>query len=142
MLGIRTELVIQPYADHRESLGNGDHDLAVFGWIGDTGDPDNFLYVLFHSDNAAAGVTAQNFAFYRQPIVDQLLIEAQGAIDGPTRSALYQAVQDQLAVDEPWVPLAHSEYIVAVRAELRDVVLSPQGHPIYAAIWRRPEPSR
>ena len=135
-VGIKTELVIQPYREHRASLANGEHDLALFGWIGETGDPDNFLYVLFHSDNAIGGPSTQNFAFYRDPGVDALLIEAQAASDQVTRTGLYHAIQDRIAEQAPWVPIAHSEYVVAGRAELRDVVLSPLGHPIYAAISR------
>jgi peptide/nickel transport system substrate-binding protein len=139
-VGIKTELVIQPYNEHRVSLQNGEHDLALFGWIGDTGDPDNFLYVLFHSDNAVNGPSAQNFAFYKDPGVDTLLRDAQVASDEVTRTGLYHAVQDRIAADAPWVPIAHSEYVVAGRSEIQDVVLSPLGHPIYAAIWRKPEP--
>ncbi|MEO8699525.1 MAG: ABC transporter substrate-binding protein [Kofleriaceae bacterium] len=138
-VGIKTELVIQPYNEHRASLENGDHDLALFGWVGDTGDPDNFLYVLFHSENAVNGPAAQNFAFYKDVGVDTLLRDAQVASDEVQRSGLYQAVQDKLAEDAPWVPIAHSEYVVAGRAEIQDVVLSPLGHPIYASIWRKPE---
>ena len=70
-------------------------------------------------------------------IVDKLLIEAQGSVDEATRTGLYRAVQDRIAEDCPWVPIAHSEYVVAVRAELEDVVLSPLGHPVYARIHRR-----
>jgi peptide/nickel transport system substrate-binding protein len=138
-VGIRVDLVIQSYSDHKQSLEKGEHDLALFGWIGDTGDPDNFLYVLFHSDNAVPGPTAQNFAFYRDPAVDTLLRDAQVAVDEVTRTALYHAVQDRIADDAPWVPIAHSEYVVAGRNEIQSVVLSPLGHPLYVQIWRRPE---
>ncbi len=135
-VGIQTELVLQPYQEHRTAVEAGLHDMALFGWIGDTGDPDNFLYVLFHSDNTVVE-SAQNIAFYRDPGVDKLLIEAQGASDEATRTGLYGSVQDKIADDAPWVPIAHSEYVVAVRAELEDVVLSPLGHPMYARIHRR-----
>ena len=39
--------------------------------------------------------------------------------------------------DAPWVPLAHSELVVAGRTELERVVLSPTGHPVYSLIRRR-----
>jgi peptide/nickel transport system substrate-binding protein len=136
-IGIKTELIMQGYSEHRASLERGEHDLALFGWIGDTGDPDNFLYVLFHSDNT--GTTAQNLAFYRDPVVDKLLTDAQAEAEEGARSRLYRSVQDKLAEDVPWVPIAHSEYVVAGRSEIQNVVLSPLGHPIYAAIHRKPE---
>jgi peptide/nickel transport system substrate-binding protein len=134
-VGIHTELVLQPYEQHLASVVAGDHDLCVFGWIGDTGDPDNFLYVLFHSDNASGG-DLQNVAFYRDDTVDKWLIDAQTVADETSRAGLYAAVQDKLASDAPWVPIAHSELVVAGRAELEGVVLSPTGHPVYPLIRR------
>jgi peptide/nickel transport system substrate-binding protein len=134
--GIRTRLVLQPYAQHRAAVQRGEHDLCVFGWIGDTGDPDNFLYVLLHSKQTE-GEAAQNVAYYRDDTVDQLLLEAQAAPETSVRAALYAQIQDKLAEDAPWVPIAHSELVVAGRAELERVVLSPTGHPIFALIRRR-----
>jgi peptide/nickel transport system substrate-binding protein len=135
-VGIKTELRLQPYQQHRASVEAGEHDLALFGWIGDTGDPDNFLYVLFHSDNAVEG-TATNIAFFRDREVDRLLTAAQGAADQASRTRLYVAAQDRIADESPWVPIAHSEYVVAARKDLAGVTLSPLGHPIYARIARR-----
>ncbi|MCW5808048.1 MAG: ABC transporter substrate-binding protein [Deltaproteobacteria bacterium] len=138
-IGVRTDLVLQPYTEHRASVQRGEHDLALFGWIGDTGDPDNFLYVLFHSDNTVEG-KAQNISFYRDETLDKLLVDAQGTADVPARTAMYGVVQDRIADMAPWVPVAHSEPVVAGRTELRDVVLSPLGHPVYALIRRREAP--
>ncbi|MEO8549539.1 MAG: ABC transporter substrate-binding protein [Kofleriaceae bacterium] len=138
-VGIHTELVLAPYPEHRASLERGDHDLALFGWVGDTGDPDNFLYVLFSSDNTHEDV--QNVAFYRNPEVDSLLLQAQAASEEQIRSGLYAKVQDRIAADAPWIPITHSELVVAGRSELEHVFISPTGHPIFAQI-RRTEPSR
>ncbi|HUJ58762.1 MAG TPA: ABC transporter substrate-binding protein [Kofleriaceae bacterium] len=137
-VGIKTQVVLKPFAASRDAVERGEHDMALFGWIGDTGDPDNFLYVLFHSDNTNIG-DAQNVAFYRNRDVDRLLLSAQTAADTATRGALYAQVQDQIAEDAVWVPIAHSELVVAGRAELERVVLSPTGHPVYPLI-RRAEP--
>jgi peptide/nickel transport system substrate-binding protein len=135
-VGVRTELVLQPIGGHVESVGRGDHDLALIGWTGDTGDPDNFLYVLLHSDNAVPG-PAQNIAFYRNPEVDALLIRAQAGRDEASRSALYAEVQDLVAADAPWVPIAHAELVIAGRSDLEHVILTPLGHPLYALIRRK-----
>ncbi len=134
--GIRTRLVLQPYAEHRAAVQHGEHDLGIFGWVGDTGDPDNFLMVLLASKQAE-GEVAQNIAFYKDPEVDRLLLDAQGEGDRQKRAALYAKIQDIVADDAPWVPLAHSELVVAGRAELEHVVLSPTGRPIYPLIRRR-----
>jgi peptide/nickel transport system substrate-binding protein len=135
-VGVRVELVLQPIGQHLASVSRGDHDLALFGWIGDTGDPDNFLYVLLHSDNAVAG-SAQNISFYRNAEVDRMLIAAQAAVDQQTRSAIYAEVQDRVAEDAPWVPIAHTELVVATRADIDQVILTPLGHVLYTMIRRK-----
>ena len=136
-VGIHTELVMLPYFEFRRAVQAGEHDLCVFGWVGDTGDPDNFLYVLLHSKQADITRGAQNVALYRDREVDDMLLAAQEAADDATRAALYAAVQDKVAADAPWVPIAHSELVVAGRSELDRVVLSPTGHPVYPLIRRR-----
>lgn len=134
-VGIHTEVVLHSYKEHVDTTGAGEHDLALFGWIGDTGDPDNFLYVLFSSDNAVSP-DAQNIAFFKDPLVDKLLADAQAAVDQPARARFYAEVQDQIAIAAPWVPIAHSELVVAGRRELGGVILSPLGHPVYRIIRR------
>jgi peptide/nickel transport system substrate-binding protein len=138
-VGIKTELRMQPYAEHIASVRSAEHDLALFGWLGDTGDPDNFLYVLFHSDNATLG-SAHNIAFLRDPVIDQLLIQAQGVTDQASRTRLYRAAQERIAELVPWVPIAHSEYVVAARRDVTNVVLSPLGHLVYSKIAREGQP--
>lgn len=134
-VGIKIDLRLQPYQQHVASVQAAEHDLALFGWLSDTGDPDNFLYVLFHSNNTVRG-SANNVAFFKDPEVDRLLIEAQGVIDQGSRARLYRAVQDRIGDEVPWVPIAHSEFVVAARKEITDVVLSPLGHLVYAKIGR------
>jgi peptide/nickel transport system substrate-binding protein len=134
-VGIKTQLELLPYREHTARVEAGMHDLAIFGWVGDNGDPDNFLYVLFHSDNAGSPAP-QNISFYRDPHVDELLADAQAASDEPTRAGLYAQAQEKIVEDAPWVPLAHSELVVAGRAELVGLILSPLGHPVYPLIKR------
>ena len=93
--------------------------------------------MLFHATHVVE--SAQNIAFYREPAVDKLLIEAQGTSTRPCAPGVSRRA-GRIAEDCPWVPIAHSEYVVAVRAELVDVVLSPLGHPMYARIHRKGAP--
>src|SRR5690606_33157507 len=45
-IGVRINLLTYDWATYRAKLQAGEHAMALFGWTGDTGDPDNFLYVL------------------------------------------------------------------------------------------------
>jgi peptide/nickel transport system substrate-binding protein len=125
--------------EHRAVIQAGKHDMCVFGWAGDTGDPDNFLYVLLASKQANTEKGAQNVALYQDAEVDRLLLEAQSVTTEQQRAPIYAAIQDKIASDAPWVPIAHSELVVAGRVEIENVKLSPTGHPVYKLITRRAE---
>ena len=81
---------------------------ALFGWVGDTGDPDNFLYVLFHSTTRTPRRARRTSRSIATPRSTSCSLDAQARVDEPTRAGLYAAVQDKIAADAPWVPLAHS----------------------------------
>jgi peptide/nickel transport system substrate-binding protein len=134
-VGIKTELRLLPHRQFRQAVQAGEHDLAVSGWLGDTADPDNFLYVLFHSDNALPG-SAHNISFFRDQPIDRMLADARGVTDQAGRALIYRAAQERIAELAPWVPIAHSDYVVAVRKEIVNVVLSPLGHPVYSKLAR------
>ena len=135
-VGLPVQLVLQPYKEHRAVVQSGGHDLALFGWVGDNGDPDNFLYVLFDKDSTAIG-QAGNVAFYRDETVHQALVAAQGAPSRAERERRYADVQDRLAQDAPWVPLAHTQVVFAARRDIDDVRLTPTGHVVFSRVTRR-----
>jgi peptide/nickel transport system substrate-binding protein len=123
-VGVKTELVTQPMQKHLASVQRGDHDLCLFGWIGDNGDPDNFLYTLFDPDSARIG-TARNLSFYRDTQLHELLLAGQRTIVRARREELYRQAQERIAAEAPWVPLAHSRVAVAARVDVSNIVVSP-----------------
>jgi peptide/nickel transport system substrate-binding protein len=134
-VGIETELVVQGIKAHVESLQNGEHDLALFGWVGDNGDPDNFLYLLLDQDNATEGA-ARNVAFYRDPELHELLMAAQQSTSRAHREEIYQRAQERIAAQAPWVPLAHSQVSVAARVDVGGIVVNPSTHVDFRGVKR------
>lgn len=122
-VGVPVVLVVKSHAEHLDSVRKGEHDLCLLGWMGDNGDPDNFLYVLLDRDNTQVG-SAQNVAFFDHPKVHELLVAAREELDRDRRKALYFRAQELIATEAPWVPLAHSEFDVALRHDIRGVSLS------------------
>ncbi len=134
-VGLHVELVLQPFAATRQDTQAGRHDLALAGWVGDNGDPDNYLFLMFDKDNTVAGI-ARNIAFYRDEAVSTLLRRARRVEDRREREALYAEAQARIAADAPWVPLAHSQVTVAAREDITGVVVDPTGHVVYAGLKR------
>jgi len=134
-VGIRARLVQFEWGTYLDKVYNGEHPLALLGWTGDNGDPDNFLYVLLDKD--AATKPGQNIAFYRSEPVHELLVAARRTSDRAARAHLYRAAQEIIHSDAPWVPLVHAAQVVALRAQVRGFRLHPAGiqwfHSVYLA---------
>nr|PZN43890.1 MAG: ABC transporter substrate-binding protein [Bacillota bacterium] len=125
-VGIDAQIVSYDWPTYLAKTGMGEHTMALLGWVGDNGDPDNFLYVLLDKDNAK-GPDAGNIAFYKNDELHEILIEAQQNPDQEARTRLYERAQEIIANDAPWVPLAHAKAPIIMRKGISGYVPSPTG---------------
>ncbi|MBM7707422.1 peptide/nickel transport system substrate-binding protein/oligopeptide transport system substrate-binding protein [Chryseomicrobium aureum] len=122
-VGITAEIVSFEWATYLEKARNGEADAFMLGWTGDNGDADNFLYVLLDGDN----IGSNNYTYYDNEELHELLIAAQSEVDENTRNELYMQAQEIIHEDAPWVPLAHSTPLLAGKAELTGFTPHPTG---------------
>lgn len=104
---INVTIRIIPWDDFLSKIKDAEHPMALAGWNGDTIDPDNFLYTLFHSENSKPE-TAMNFTFYENPDTDFLLVQARRATNTDFRISLYREFQEVIQRDAISVPLVHT----------------------------------
>ena len=100
--------------------------MALLGWTGDNGDPDNFLNVLL-SSKGATEQDALNIAYYKNPQVDKILDQAQTSIDANERQSLYLQAQKMLVDAAPWVPIAYVKPPVGLQDTVQGYHPSPTG---------------
>lgn len=136
-VGIETQIVSFEWGTYLDKLSNSEHDMALAGWIGDNGDPDNFLYTLLDKENTKKG-SAANYAFYRSEAVHQLLVKARTVYDQAERTRLYEEAQILIKQDAPWVPLFHSTQMMATLAGVEGFYLHPVGEKKFNTIhWTK-----
>ncbi len=133
-VGIRARIVSHEWKDYVRRVSDGEHDMALLGWTGDNGDPDNFLYILLDKDNAVRPKSS-NRAFFRDETLHDLLIRAQQLTDKEERSSLYMRAQQVIHDQAPWVPLAHAFRLIAVRNNIHGVVQHQAGFTRFARTW-------
>jgi len=124
-VGIQAEIVTFEWGTYLDKVQRGQHDMALLGWTGDNGDPDNFLYVLL--DKNATAFPANNIAFYRSGPLHELLVDAQREVDPERRTDLYRKAQEIVHEDAPWVPLVHAAQTAALRTRVEGFQLHPTG---------------
>jgi peptide/nickel transport system substrate-binding protein len=124
-VGVRARIVQWEWGTYLDKVFEGEHELALLGWTGDNGDPDNFLYVLL--DKMAAVKPAQNIAFYRSDELHEILVQARTSADHKEREQLYRTAQEIIHRDAPWVPLVHATQTAAFRSNISGFKLHPTG---------------
>lgn len=115
-LGIRLRLATDGWDAYRMKLQAGEAPMALFGWTGDVGDPDNFLDVLLGCTSARLG--GNNISKWCNRDYDDLVTRAKRTNVVAERERLYREAQVIAKREAPWVPLAHSLVYMATRKEV------------------------
>jgi ABC-type transport system substrate-binding protein len=132
-VGIKVEIVSYEWGTYLDKTAHGEHDMALLGWTGDNGDPDNFLWVLLSIP--ATEIPAQNIAFWKNTKFNDLLLQAKGTADIAKRTALYQQAQVIFHDEAPWVPIAHSLVVEPMKKTVQGFKLYPTGKRFFGDVW-------
>lgn len=84
-------------------------DLALTGWAGDNGDPDNFMNLL-----AGSGSYVQ-MTGYHSDEYNELVAQGIQTPDGDERDAIYLRLEQLVAQDLPCRPLSHASTVCAYK---------------------------
>lgn len=109
-LGITVNVEQVEWGAYLAATGNGEHDMFILGWSNSTGDPDNGISPLFHSDNIGPD---GNRSFYSNTELDGILNEASQSEDEAEREELYQQAQQILVEDAPAIFIRYGENLNA-----------------------------
>jgi oligopeptide transport system substrate-binding protein len=90
----------------QQAIEAGKVPMRLTKWVADYPDPDNFLYVTFHSKNPALQTGFANAEF------DRLVEEARLVADARERVQLYQRAQKIWMEESPCVALFHNRALV------------------------------
>lgn len=131
-VGIKVVLNPLSWQELLRSAHAGKSLLFALGWSNDNGDPDSFLYPLFHSKNFGS---PGNTTYYDNKTVDALLDEAATLIDNYKREALYRQVEQILVNDAPWIFLYHSKQFFALHHHIQGHIKNPLATERLEDVW-------
>lgn len=122
-IGVKAKLVTFEWGTYLDKASRGEADAFMLGWTGDNGDADNFLYVLLDEDN----IGTNNYSYFKNDEMHDLLIAAQSEVDEAKRIELYKQAQVIIKDEAPWIPLVHSQPVLAGRADIVNFTPHPKG---------------
>jgi len=132
-------LAMAPLVDSQERRHTV--ECCLTGWSQDYPDPSDFLDGCLNG-NRITEEGCQNYAFYNNPQVNQLLDEAATCQDPPRRLGLYQSAEKIVVHDAPWVPLIFPYVYALHQPWLHDVRLHPVVYFRFERMWLDPRRER
>lgn len=125
-VGIEVEIQVLEWGAYLEGIKNGEHEMFMVGWSTQTPDPDMALYGPFHSSQQGKN----NFSYYDNPKVDEMLEQGRLLSDSPEREAIYKELQSIIREEAPWVVMNNGEVVVGLRSNIENFNPSPFGYHI------------
>ncbi len=125
-VGIQAKLVSYEWGEYRKRAQAGEHQMALLGWTGDNGDPDNFLAVLLGcgKDGKPNG---QNIPKWCDAKFQEDVNKAVTLTDQAERSKLYVDAQKIVDAQVPWLNIAHSTVFEPISKKVSGYKVSPLG---------------
>ncbi|WP_132585470.1 ABC transporter substrate-binding protein [Pseudomonas aeruginosa] len=121
-IGIRVNIRQFEWGEMVKRTKAGEHDMMLYSWIGDNGDPDNFLT---HNLGCASVESGENRARWCDKGFDEAIRKARMSNDESQRVALYKEAQRIFHEQMPWLPLAHPLMFDAQRKNVSGYRMSP-----------------
>ena len=134
-LGIRADIRVYEWGELIRRGKRGEHDLLFMGWVGDNGDPDNFLTPNLSCDAARNG---ENLSGWCNAQFDDLLRQARATTDQATRADLYRQALAIFQREAPWIALAYPKQFVVLSPKVKGFTLSPLGSNNFSRVELAP----
>lgn len=131
-IGINININPLPWRDLLEKVYRGESVLSSRGWVSDNGDPDNFLFPLFHSRSAGR---AGNTTFYSNSAIDRMIEAARTEQSTKARIAMCRRIEEMIVEDAPWVFLSHGVTSYLCKPTVRGFKVDPFGIVRFRYLW-------
>ena len=121
-VGVECTIDTFDWTTYKEKVKAGDYDAAFYGWIGDNGDPDNFLNLLADKEPNL------NIARWQDPVYVGMIKEALALPNGAERNAAYAACEKYVAERAVWLVFSHAKQQAGFRPGVSGYVYHATGN--------------
>ena len=129
-VGVTCTIDAYDWTTYKEKIGTGDYDVCLYGWIGDNGDPDNFLNLLASED------IEMNVAQYHDEEFNQMLSDAASLPNGDERNAAYAEMEQKVADENIWLLISHQENLAAYASNVQNFIYHPTGNTFLSHTYK------
>ncbi|MFN4115444.1 MAG: ABC transporter substrate-binding protein, partial [Inhella sp.] len=129
-IGVRARIKTYEWGEYLKRANQGEHDVYMSGWSGDTGDADDFLAPNLSCASSKGGIKFCNAEF------DALLAKARASSDETERVRLYREANAIFKRERPWITMAHSTIYIPAHKDVKGFVMAPNGRVNFEDVYR------
>ncbi|MFG6430947.1 ABC transporter substrate-binding protein [Roseateles sp. LYH14W] len=130
-IGVKASIKTFEWGEYLKRANNGEHNVYMSGWSGETGDADDFLTPNLSCAANKSGIKFCNAEF------EKLIDEARATPDQKKRIALYEKAQEIFKRERPWITMAHSTVYIPVRKDVVGFKMAPNGSVDFEGVYRK-----
>ena len=126
-VGITATLVTYDWPTYVQKVGDGEADLFMLGWFGDSGHPDNFFYPLLCTSYLRHGP--------RDDVLCGLLEAAWAVDDFDTLVGMYESASGRVHDTLPLIPIGHARRPLILRHDVVGLVPEAVGGELFRDVF-------
>lgn len=120
-VGVTLDIVSYDWTTYQTKVDTDAFDVCLYGWVGDNGDPDNFM-------NLLADVNiSMNVGRFRNEEYNKLIAQGLATKDGEERDNIYKACEQIVADETPWMLISHSKNLAGYSSKIKGFFYHPTG---------------
>lgn len=119
-LNINVSIEQVEWGAYLDATSNAEHEMFMLGWGNTTGDPDDGIMPMFHSNNHGS---SGNRSFFQNDSLDELLDEGARETDEDSRQGIYEEATELVVEEAPVIFVRHGEYLNAVNDNVEGLVI-------------------
>lgn len=123
-INIQVDLKALPKAQYYKALDDKNVDILLMSWLSDTQDSNNLFEFLVACPNKITGLGSFNANGYCNPVIDNMIADANEELNVEKRKQILQAIERKLAQEAVVIPLAwlHLAWAAKSHIQLESVV--------------------
>lgn len=130
-IGVKANIKTYEWGEYLKRANNGEHNVYMSGWSGETGDADDFLTPNLSCATSRGGIKFCNKEF------EKLIDEARATPDAAKRNAMYEKAQEIFKRERPWITMAHSTVYIPIRKDVVGFKMAPNGSVDFEGVYRK-----
>ena len=120
-VGVTVNISQYDWTTYQTKVETDAFDCCLYGWVGDNGDPDNFMNRLADTD------VPMNVGRYSNDEYKALIQQGLATVEGDDRDDIYLQCEQMVAEQAPWMLISHSKNLAGYNPKVKGFYYHPTG---------------